>query len=150
MQFSPNNGLSRPEVPHDDPAVAAALSAPLLAKCDEALEVVDASSFPASHKLVDVARWYIDRLTEEQQEQLNEAVSTACAQGRALKVGSMCSGTESPIAVMQNLEQALEGKLKVEHSFSCEYDPRKHGGRDSDSMTLHDCGNSGYDKSWTS
>ena len=94
-------------------------------QCDEALEVGMASTFPASHKLVDVARWYIDRLTEEQQEQLNKAVSTTCAQGRALKVCSMCSGTDSPIAVLQNLEKALGGKLKVEHSFSCEYAPRK-------------------------
>ena len=84
-----------------------------------------ASRFPASHKLVDVAGWYMDRLTQEQQEQLSQAVITACAQGRALKVGSMCSGTDSPIAVLQNLEKALGGKLKVEHSFSCEYAPRK-------------------------
>lgn len=37
----------------------------------------------------------------------------------------MCSGTDSPIVVMKKLSKALKGQLCVEHTFSCEFDPRK-------------------------
>lgn len=37
----------------------------------------------------------------------------------------MCSGTDSPIAVLKTLAKALHGRLVVEHTFSCENDTRK-------------------------
>lgn len=80
---------------------------------------------PKSNKLVHVAEWYMERLPAEQQVKLKEAVAAACAEGRALRVGSMCSGTDSPIVVMKKLATALKNKLRVEHTFSCEFDPRK-------------------------
>jgi len=44
-----------------------------------------------------------------------------------LRVGTMCSGTDSPVVVLDNLAKALAGKLFVEHTFSCEFCPKKQG-----------------------
>ncbi|KAK4048042.1 hypothetical protein OIO90_005943 [Microbotryomycetes sp. JL221] len=49
--------------------------------------------------------------------------------GRSLRVGTMCSGTESPLlalGLISNSLQALTGKsFNVEHIFSCEIEPFK-------------------------
>ncbi|KAM0792935.1 hypothetical protein ACM66B_002694 [Microbotryomycetes sp. NB124-2] len=49
--------------------------------------------------------------------------------GRALRVGTMCSGTESPLlalGLISNSLKSLTGKqLKIEHIFSCEIEPFK-------------------------
>ena len=51
---------------------------------------------------------------------------------RKLRVGTMCSGTESPLLALQLISEAMEGdetmagrKLDVEHIFSCEIEPFK-------------------------
>ncbi|KAG8830660.1 hypothetical protein FRC17_004520 [Serendipita sp. 399] len=51
---------------------------------------------------------------------------------RKLRVGTMCSGTESPLLALQmisesmELDEKMEGKnLEVEHIFSCEIEPYK-------------------------
>ena len=80
---------------------------------------------PTSNKLVHVAQWYMKRLPTEELAKLKVAITAACAEGRALRVGSMGSGTDSPIVVMKKLSKALKGQLCVEHTFSCEFDPRK-------------------------
>lgn len=84
-----------------------------------------AANRPSSHRLQDVAAWYMQRLAPAQRDQMIEAVAAACKERRPLRVGSMCSGTDSPIVVLKSLEKALQGQLVVEHTFSCEYDKRK-------------------------
>jgi hypothetical protein len=47
---------------------------------------------------------------------------------RKLRVGTMCSGTESPLLALQLISEAMEldgSKLEVEHIFSCEIEPFK-------------------------
>ncbi|KAG8852203.1 hypothetical protein FRB91_006810 [Serendipita sp. 411] len=51
---------------------------------------------------------------------------------RKLRVGTMCSGTESPLLALQLISEAMEmdkkmngRKLEVEHIFSCEIEPFK-------------------------
>lgn len=48
---------------------------------------------------------------------------------RKLRVGTMCSGTESPLLALQLISEAMEqnghGNLEVEHIFSCEIEPFK-------------------------
>jgi hypothetical protein len=53
-------------------------------------------------------------------------------EARKLRVGTMCSGTESPLLALQLISEAMEAdkamdgrKLKVEHIFSCEIEPFK-------------------------
>lgn len=74
---------------------------------------------PRSCRLKDIGAWSIKRLSPCQQQ----AVKEACASGTALRVGTLCSGTDSPIVVMKNLEKTLG--LKVDHTFSCEFDTKK-------------------------
>jgi len=80
---------------------------------------------PESHRLVHVADWYMQRLAPAQRQQMKQAVAAACKDKRPLRVGSMCSGTDSPIVVLKALEKALQGQLVIEHTFSCEYDKKK-------------------------
>lgn len=50
------------------------------------------------------------------------------ATSRKLRVGTMCSGTESPLLALQLISEAMEvdgSKLEVEHIFSCEIEPFK-------------------------
>ena len=42
-----------------------------------------------------------------------------------MKLGTLCSGTDSPVPVLKKLSKALHGKLKIEHVFSCEHAPKK-------------------------
>ena len=72
-----------------------------------------------NHKLKDVAD-----LFRSHPDQSGEA--------RTLRVGTMCSGTESPLLALQLITEAMEAdegigrrKLKVEHIFSCEIEPFK-------------------------
>ena len=49
--------------------------------------------------------------------------------GEAIKIATMCSGTESPILALGLIADALKAQcgveLKVDHSFSCEIQPYK-------------------------
>lgn len=86
--------------------------------------MVCTSKLPASHSLHDVGDWYMKRLGVTKQ-QLVQTARDVCKEGRALRVGTVCSGTDSPVAVLRRLSQVLGGRLAVEHTFSCEFDPRK-------------------------
>ena len=59
--------------------------------------------------------------------QLNELAEKI--QGRALRVATMCSGTESPLLALGLISRALKEehgvKLEIEHVFSCEIEPFK-------------------------
>ena len=70
-----------------------------------------ASSMPTSTALKDVARFYLKRLPVEQRKQLREAVRLATAENHPLRVGTACSGTDSPVAVFAALAKAMP-KLK--------------------------------------
>jgi len=72
-----------------------------------------------------VAQWYLGQLGGDQYEQLIKAVKDASQEGRSLRVGTMCSGTDSPVVVLHGLAAALGDALHVEHTFSCEFDPKK-------------------------
>lgn len=85
------------------------------------------SEQPKSHKLKHVASWYLKRLPVAERAKLMRAVEVASGEGRPLRVGTMCSGTDSPVVVLDNLAKALAGKLFVEHTFSCEFDKKKQG-----------------------
>ena len=79
---------------------------------------------PASPRLSDVAKFYWDRTPHEERAQLVQAVAFAAAQGRPIRVGTACSGTDSPVAVLKALAATVPG-LEVQHTFSCEKDAAK-------------------------
>jgi len=82
------------------------------------------SEQPVSHKLTHVASWFLKRLPVAERTQFVQTVEAATSQGRPLRVGTMCSGTDSPVVVLDNLAKAVPG-LFVKHVFSCEFDERK-------------------------
>ena len=49
--------------------------------------------------------------------------------GRPLRVGTVCSGTESPVMALHHIAKAAHAhwgvKLMIEHAFSCEIEPAK-------------------------
>ena len=98
MQSSPNKGLSRPEVPHDDPAVAAALSVPLLAKCDEAVEVA--------------LEVLADRFLQKRQSEHHADAAIA----EALSV----SATQTPRSFLERARHAYLKKKSLEIATPCE------------------------------
>ena len=79
---------------------------------------------PKSPRLRDVAQYYLNCLTPHQREQLSRAVDRATAEGRPLRVGTACSGTDSPIVVFKALSEALPA-ITFEHVFSCESSEKK-------------------------
>ena len=79
-----------------------------------------APGLPVRPSLPDVARYYLDRTPDQQKTQFLEAVAQATAEGRPVRVGTACSGTDSPVAVFTALAASLPG-LQIEHTFSCEY-----------------------------
>eukprot|EP00403_Amphidinium_massartii_P023868 CAMPEP_0178398908 /NCGR_PEP_ID=MMETSP0689_2-20121128/15010_1 /TAXON_ID=160604 /ORGANISM="Amphidinium massartii, Strain CS-259" /LENGTH=451 /DNA_ID=CAMNT_0020019675 /DNA_START=63 /DNA_END=1418 /DNA_ORIENTATION=+ len=72
----------------------------------------------ASHHLPDVAKYYMQQLTPSEVKQLKTKLA-----GKPLRVGTLCSGTDSPIPVIHTLGKVTG--LKVEHVFSCEWAPKK-------------------------
>ena len=54
---------------------------------------------------------------------------TKALQGRALRVATMCSGTESPLIALDKIKGAIKDnyqvELNVDHVFSCEIEPFK-------------------------
>lgn len=82
------------------------------------------SNVPTSHKLQDVADWYLTKIGSEKHKQILEVAKAVAKENRPLRVGTMCSGTDSPVAVLNGLAHAL-GNLSVEHTFSCEFDAKK-------------------------
>ena len=79
---------------------------------------------PTNITLKDVAQFYLERLPREQREQLDETVRLVAAENRPLRVGTACSGTDSPVAVFAALGKAIPS-LKIQHVFSCEFEARK-------------------------
>jgi len=79
---------------------------------------------PASHELKAIGEWYLQRLNVDK-DQLRRKAAGICKYGRTLRVGTMCSGTDSPVAVMKALQKVMDDNIKIEHIFSCEFDPRK-------------------------
>ncbi|CAK0808227.1 unnamed protein product [Prorocentrum cordatum] len=82
------------------------------------------SLMPASPSMKDVSEFFLGKLPTEQRQQFDAAVALATSEGRFLRVGTACSGTDSPVAVFRGLAKAMP-RLKVEHAFSCESDVKK-------------------------
>ncbi|KAJ5815684.1 hypothetical protein N7474_007461 [Penicillium riverlandense] len=76
-----------------------------------------ARNLPPMHKLKDI----FNDLAENAIRQGFSAVLNHLA-GRPLRVATMCSGTESPLLA---LEMIQNGRLRIEHLFSCEIVPFK-------------------------
>jgi site-specific DNA-cytosine methylase len=72
----------------------------------------------------DVSAFFLGKLPTEQRHQLDAAVTLATSEGRSLRVGTACSGTDSPVAVFNGLAKAMP-RLQIEHTFSCEFDAKK-------------------------
>ena len=79
---------------------------------------------PKTPRLRDVAEHFLNRLPQHQREQLSRAAERAKAEGRPLRVGTACSGTDSPIVVFKALSDAFPDAT-FEHMFSCEASPKK-------------------------
>ena len=79
---------------------------------------------PKTPRLRDVAEHFLNRLPQHQREQLSRAAERAKAEGRPLRVGTACSGTDSPIVVFKALSEALPA-IAFEHVFSCESSEKK-------------------------
>ena len=79
---------------------------------------------PKTPLLPDVAQHYLKRLPLHHREQLRRTAERATAQGRPLRVGTACSGTDSPIVVFKALSDAFPDAT-FEHMFSCEASPKK-------------------------
>lgn len=84
----------------------------------------DTPAMPASHELKAVGEWYLQRLGVDK-DQLRQKAASLCKTGGTLRVGTMCSGTDSPVAVMKALQEVMDNKIDIEHTFSCEFDPKK-------------------------
>ena len=84
-------------------------------------------ALPTSHRLQDVAKWFVNRVGgDEKQEQLVNNILTLCAQERKpLRFGSICSGTDSIVAVLASLQKVLGDMVQIRHVFSCEFDAKK-------------------------
>ena len=79
---------------------------------------------PKTHNLEDVAAWNIEQLPQDEKQKLLAAAQLAQAEGRVLRIGTACSGTDSPVPVCLRLAEALKG-LEIEHTFSCEFAKKK-------------------------
>ena len=83
------------------------------------------TSSKPSCSLDKIAAWFLRRLPSEHREQLYTSLEGACKDNLTLRMGTLCSGTDSPVPVLKQLSKALRGKLNIEHTFSCECDARK-------------------------
>ena len=88
-------------------------------------QAVAGSTAPASHRLPDVAKYFMQSLSVAERQQLLEAAANARKLQCPLKVGTLCSGTDAAVPVLKHLHEALGGTLDIEHTFSCEFDKRK-------------------------
>ena len=79
---------------------------------------------PKTPLLTDVAQFYLDIMRPDHRAQLEKAGARATAEGRPVRIGTACSGTESPIVVFRALANVLAGVM-FEHVFSCEVCPKK-------------------------
>ena len=79
---------------------------------------------PKTNNLEDVAAWSIEQLPQDEKQKLLAAAQLAQAEGRVLRIGTACSGTDSPVPVCWRLAEALKG-LEIEHTFSCEFAKKK-------------------------
>lgn len=86
--------------------------------------VSTAPEMPASHELKAVGEWYLQRLGVDK-DQLRRKADGLRKTGGSLRVGTMCSGTDSPVAVMKALQEVMDNKIEIEHTFSCEFEPKK-------------------------
>ncbi len=72
--------------------------------------------------LGDVARWNVAQLSAMDRARL-------FGQGRGvrgvLRLGTACSGSDSPVVALRHLQEACNRRFRVEHVFSCEVCPRK-------------------------
>ena len=75
--------------------------------------------------LAEIASWFLQRLPSEHQGRLWRSIEAARRDGLPLRVGTLCSGTDSPVPALKKLSKALRGQINIEHTFSCEYDGRK-------------------------
>ena len=80
---------------------------------------------PESHRLADVAKFFLGRLSNEDQKKLREVVAAAEEAQRPLRVGTLCSGTDAPVPVLKHHQRVLGEKLVIQHLFSCEFDKEK-------------------------
>ncbi|PWN17792.1 hypothetical protein BCV69DRAFT_285675 [Microstroma glucosiphilum] len=82
--------------------------------------------WPPISDLNDIYADIVDRMPEALLKPLAE---TLAGQGRALRVATMCSGTESPLLALNLISRAVEAKwgikMGIEHVFSCELEPFK-------------------------
>jgi site-specific DNA-cytosine methylase len=73
-------------------------------------------------------RQMIDHMMEKIMNLPETAAKMAAMSGRRVRIGTMCSGTDSPILAMQAIAASMDKRglrLEVEHSFSCEIDKDK-------------------------
>ncbi|CAO1621917.1 unnamed protein product [Sympodiomycopsis kandeliae] len=77
----------------------------------------------------DLGQIYADIVDRMPEALLKPLAQTLSGQGRALRVATMCSGTESPLLALELISRAVEAKwgiqMGVEHVFSCEIEPFK-------------------------
>lgn len=82
--------------------------------------------WPPISDLGDIYTDIVDRMPEKLLKPLAE---TLAGQGRALRVATMCSGTESPLLALNLISRAVEAKwgikMGIDHVFSCELEPFK-------------------------
>ena len=83
------------------------------------------TSSKPSCSLDKIAAWFLRRLPSEHREQLCTSLEGAYKDNLTLRMGTLCSGTDSPVPVLKQLPKALRDKLNIEHTFSCECDARK-------------------------
>lgn len=79
--------------------------------------------------LSDLGQIYADIVDRMPEGLLKPLAQTLQGKGRALRVATMCSGTESPLLALEMISRAVEAKwgikMGIEHVFSCELEPFK-------------------------
>ncbi|PWN24623.1 hypothetical protein BDZ90DRAFT_276289 [Jaminaea rosea] len=113
-------GRSTKHIPHcPTEAQAAALAKEAEQKAKDHL-------WPPMSDLSEIYADIVDRMPEAL---LKPLAQTLAGKGRALRVATMCSGTESPLLALNLISRAVEAKwgikMAIEHVFSCELEPFK-------------------------
>jgi site-specific DNA-cytosine methylase len=108
------------------PAESVSDAAPIICGSQSTLterQEIAAGYLPEEPTLDAIATWYVAKLPHSQQCTLRGAVALSKSQGRPLRVGTMCSGTDAPIPVLGRL--CAELNIEIEHVFSTEINSNK-------------------------
>ena len=87
-------------------------------------------NYPTSLNLKETGKYFLSCMKPDMLEGLKRTVDSLCRGKAVVRIGTTCSGTDICVRVVQQTfamlqEQFQKQGITVEHTFSCEKDPRK-------------------------